>query len=294
LQNVYRGVIPATLGAIPSSALYFGAYESMKTLLMRCFPLEGDETVPKSHGSSSRKVRPNTLSNRLMVHALAAMSGNVLSSAVFVPKELVKQQLQFQQSGNALGVIVDILATKGLGGLYLGYKATLMRNIPTAVLRFGLYEEFRYRWYTQQQNRTGKENQHAVPSSAKFFWAGAAAGVIASGLMTPVDVLKTRLATGTCPVDVRICFLSVIKEEGLVGLYSGAGSRMFFSGAFSAIGFGTFEWAKKVLGVSASSITQQNGARQQSKTARKSNMKHIHSGISLAGTTVEGLSSNKN
>jgi solute carrier family 25 (mitochondrial S-adenosylmethionine transporter), member 26 len=268
LQNVYRGVIPATLGAIPSSALYFGAYESMKTLLTRCFPMEGEETMPQSQGSS-RKARPNTVSNRILVHALAAMSGNVLSSGVFVPKELIKQQLQFRQSGNALSVVVDILATKGLGGLYVGYKATLIRNIPTAVLRFGLYEEFRYRWYTQQQKRTGEKDSSVVTSSAKFFLAGAAAGVIASGLMTPVDVLKTRLATGTCPVDVRICFLNVIKEEGFVGLYSGAGSRMFFSGAFSAIGFSTFEWAKSLLGVSSSSITQQKGSRQQPKSDAK-------------------------
>jgi Mitochondrial carrier protein len=237
IQKVYRGVIPAAVGAIPSSALYFGAYESMKALLKRRFPLEGDCKPVKGV-----KLRKNTFPNRLLVHALAAMSGNVLSSAVFVPKELVKQQLQYRQSGNVLGVMVDILTTKGLGGMYLGYKATLLRNIPTAVLRFSLYEEFRYRW-------TDPEERDSNIVSPKFFLAGAAAGVLASGVMTPVDVLKTRLATGTCPVDVRSCFLWVIQQEGIAGLYSGAGSRMVFSGAFSAIGFGTFEWAKGVLGV---------------------------------------------
>jgi solute carrier family 25 S-adenosylmethionine transporter 26 len=89
--------------------------------------------------------------------------------------------------------------------------------------------------------------------SPKFFLAGAVAGAIASGAMTPVDVLKTRLATGTCPVDVKSCFWLVVREEGITGLYSGAGARMVFSGAFSAIGFGTFEWAKAVMGVSSAS-----------------------------------------
>ena len=249
LQNVYRGVIPACLGAIPSSALYFGAYESMKTLLTRYFP-----TVADNNGDNSQ------FSNRLLVHAMAAMSGNILSSAIFVPKELVKQQLQFRQTGNVLGVMFEILNQKGLGGLYVGYKATLLRNIPTAVMRFSLYEEFRYRWYTQDQLRLklspnstkkDKSSRGGIVLSPKFFLAGACAGAIASGIMTPVDVVKSRITTGTCPVDVKNCFLFVIKDEGLAGLYAGAGSRMFFSGVFSAIGFGTFEFAKGVLGVSS-------------------------------------------
>ena len=98
----------------------------------------------------------------------------------------------------------------------------------------------------------------------------AAAGVLASGVMTPVDVLKTRLATGTCPVDVRSCFLWVIKEEGIAGLYSGAGSRMIFSGAFSAIGFGTFEWAKGVLGVSTTKPSAKPIASSSAKKKKKS------------------------
>lgn len=46
--------------------------------------------------------------------------------------------------------------------------------------------------------------------------------------------------------------MHTVKQEGLIGLYSGAGSRMIFSGVFSAIGFATFEWAKGQLGVATS------------------------------------------
>jgi hypothetical protein len=83
-----------------------------------------------------------------------------------------------------------------------------------------------------------------------MFVSGAIAGAVASGIMTPVDVVKTRLATGTCPLGVQNCFRHVIQEMGWKGLYAGAGSRMMWSGAFSAIGFGTFELVKDALGVS--------------------------------------------
>lgn len=249
--RAYNGLIAATLGAIPSSALYFGAYESMKRLIR-----------------SQYREDPPSLTSRLLVHAAAAASGNVISSAVFVPKELIKQQMQY--TGDSIGrTMWRIVSEKGPRGLYLGYKATLMRNIPSACLRFVIYEELKRSWHTngrlvQRQNRDSKFDSF----SWKLFAAGALAGAVASGIMTPIDVIKTRLATGTCPVDVPGCLLHVIREQGWSGLYAGAGSRMAFSGAFSAIGFATFETAKSCLGVNDSPPVRDGSRRQQQRQQR--------------------------
>lgn len=40
-------------------------------------------------------------------------------------------------------VVSSILRERGVQGLYSGYRATLLRNIPSAVLRFALYEELK-------------------------------------------------------------------------------------------------------------------------------------------------------
>ena len=230
VKKAYRGVLPATLGAIPSSALYFGAYEIMKTLISKVLP-------------------DKTFTSRLTIHAMAAASGNALSSLVFVPKEFIKQRLQYTESSTVWGIISSTMKENGTRGLYCGYQATLLRNIPSAIIRFVLYEEFKYRWYNpQQQNQT----THNVMQLPTLFLAGALAGAIASGCMTPVDVIKTRLATGTLPT-VTGGFVSslhsLLETEGWKALYAGAPSRMIWSGAFSAIGFGTFEAAKSALGV---------------------------------------------
>jgi len=232
IQRAYRGLIPATLGAIPSSALYFGAYESMKTLIQ-------SQTC-----ADKTKYR-----NRLWVHALSAAAGNVMSSLVFVPKELIKQQMQYMDT-NVGSVCVRLLREQGIRGLYSGYQATLMRNIPSAMLRFVVYEELKWAWYTKDKAET-KGDPVALGFDWKLFAAGAVAGALASGFMTPIDVLKTRLSTGTCPVDVNPlgCAQHVIRETGWGSLYAGAGSRMVWSGAFSAIGFGSLEAAKGWLGV---------------------------------------------
>jgi hypothetical protein len=89
--------------------------------------------------------------------------------------------------------------------------------------------------------------------------------------MTPVDVLKTRMSTGTCPVGVKSCVLHVFSEQGWKGMYAGAGSRMVWSGAFSAIGFGSFEAAKNFLGVpdnTAGTIQAKASSPKKYKNAR--------------------------
>lgn len=249
IQRAYAGWAPAVCGAIPSSALYFGAYESMKRFITA--RTTTDQALPASR------------LHRLGIHATAAASGNILSSMVFVPKELVKQQMQFQGEGARFGkVLLQILKRSGVRGLYCGYQATLMRNIPSAMLRFVLYEELKWAWYTNPEptsgaggssSKRGKGGTLVGIEPLQFSWqlfaAGAVAGALASGIMTPVDVLKTRLSTGTCPIDVGSCVKFVLKEEGWAGLYAGAGSRILWSGAFSAIGFGSFEAAKTWLGV---------------------------------------------
>jgi solute carrier family 25 S-adenosylmethionine transporter 26 len=231
-RTVYAGVWTAITGAVPSSALYFGAYESAKRVLQT-----------NHHYFSSSN---SSLAERWLLHASAAATGNVVSSAIFVPKELIKQQLQYHGgNSNVQSVVRQILQQRGMAGLYTGYAATLLRNIPSAALRFGFYEEFKRAWCT---NDDDDDDDHRA-FRWKLFAAGAAAGALASGFMTPVDVLKTRLSTGTCAVDLQHCVRTVIQESGYTALWAGAGSRMINSAAFSAIGFGTFEAAKHVFGV---------------------------------------------
>jgi hypothetical protein len=253
MSRLYRGILPAALGAIPSSALYFGAYESCKTTLENLM-LKGDD---------NDKDGKSTFRERFLVHGLAAASGNILSSSVFVPKEVIKQQLQYQAqsaSSTTTGMttsVMSVIQQKGIVGLYTGYGATLMRNIPSAMIRFVLYEELK-RKFRGNADVAGGSCRH---TSLATFGAGLLAGSTASFLMTPVDVLKTRMATGTCPLGVKNCMMYIVQSVGYRGLYAGAGSRMLWSGCFSAVGLASFEFIKGRLGVATKTpaITGKDG-----------------------------------
>jgi len=76
---------------------------------------------------------------------------------------------------------------------------------------------------------------------------------LSSILTTPIDVVKTRLATGMlapgAPVWRSIWLIS--RDEGLSVLYAGAGERVLWSALFGGIGLSCFEYCKKHLMLAA-------------------------------------------
>lgn len=56
-----------------------------------------------------------------------------------------------------------------------------------------------------------------------FFVSGALAGALASGFMTPMDVIKTRISTNTIPPNMGLAknIQWVLQEHGWQGLYAG-------------------------------------------------------------------------
>ena len=59
------------------------------------------------------------------------------------------------------------------------------------------------------------------------------------------------MSTGKIPRELGILGAGnyLVKNHGLGGLFAGAQARMVWSGAFSAVGFGTFELVKKAMGI---------------------------------------------
>ena len=193
MQQAYSGVLSAVLFSIPSSALYFGAYETAKTFLMSKF--------------SDKDKSKLQLRTRLTIHGLAAASGNIASSIIFVPKEYIKQQMQVSKGQLMLmDVVKSTFQTKGITGFYKAYSSTIMRNIPSAILRFALYEELnrafsshRHRHHDNNDNNNDPSLSSSIRIMPLCFLHGALAGAMSSGTMTPLDVVKPRIATNAVP-----------------------------------------------------------------------------------------------
>ncbi|CAO1943169.1 unnamed protein product [Urochloa humidicola] len=217
--GLYRGLSAVILGSASSSAIYFGTCELAKSLLRPHLP-------------------------PFLVPPLAGASGNVSSSAIMVPKELITQRLQ---SGAAKGrswqVLLQIVHNDGFFGLYAGYAATLLRNLPAGVLSYSSFE------YLKAFTLKHRNKERLTPGESVL--CGALAGAISAALATPLDVVKTRLMTrvGTQAGSRTVLgtMREVVAEEGLMGLSRGIGPRVLHSACFAAIGYCAFETARLAI-----------------------------------------------
>lgn len=247
---LYAGIAPALLGSALSSALYFGVYELAKTQLSSLAP------------DAFRDRR-----QRVPLTALSAACGNVASSVLFVPKEVVKQRMQAGlHSGRFFSAAVAVVRTSGMPGLYRGYKATLLRNIPSTMIRFALYEELKI------LGVRAKGGQQLKPR--EFVLAGALAGATSSAFTTPMDVVKTRLATGVIEPGAGIAgaLKDIFQRDGVAGLFVGLRPRLIWAALFAAVGFSSYEMCKAwVMGMRTGNLERQiarGSARRQAKLWR--------------------------
>ncbi len=84
----------------------------------------------------------------------------------------------------------------------------------------------------------------------KHFISGAIAGAISSAITTPFDVVKTLSATGKLPAGQGMIagMESIVRTNGLLGLYAGVQPRIIMSAIFTAVGFSAFDAFKTLLG----------------------------------------------
>lgn len=116
IAGLYSGVQAAFLGSVMSSSVYFGTYELAKGIF------------------SSVANWPEAL-----VPPFAAVLGNITSSAILVPKEVIKQRMQAGAPGTARHVFMSTIQNDGVLGLYAGYSAALLRNLPTNIISFSTF-----------------------------------------------------------------------------------------------------------------------------------------------------------
>ncbi|KAH3901203.1 related to mitochondrial carrier protein [Saccharomycodes ludwigii] len=188
-RGLYSGYTAAMLGSFPNAAIFFGTYESLKRAMI------------DKNGY-----------NETFSHLTAGFMGDLVSSFIYVPSEVLKTRLQLQGRFNRKlfgynglrDAIYKIYKNEGLSAFFFGYKATLWRDLPFSALQFAFYEKFRQ--YATELEKIS-ENDYNVEDHSKELSliselaTGAAAGGLAGILTTPMDVIKTRIQTSNEPVN---------------------------------------------------------------------------------------------
>ncbi|XP_020855627.1 electrogenic aspartate/glutamate antiporter SLC25A13, mitochondrial isoform X1 [Phascolarctos cinereus] len=259
--GLYRGLVPQLLGVAPEKAIKLTVNDFVRDKFER-----KDGSIP--------------LAAEILAGGCAGGSQVIFTN----PLEIVKIRLQVAgeiTTGprvSALSVVRDL----GFFGIYKGAKACFLRDIPFSAIYFPCYAHVKASF--------AQEDGHVSPGS--LLLAGAIAGMPAASLVTPADVIKTRLQvaarTGqTTYSGVVDCFQKILREEGHRALWKGTGARVFRSSPQFGVTLLTYELLQRWLYVDFGG-TKPASPEPAVKSLRPPNADHV-GGYKLAVATFAGI-----
>jgi len=209
IRGLYRGLLPQMVGVAPEKAIKLTVNDFLRGLFRD--PQRGDIYLPLE---------------------ILAGGGAGASQVLFTnPLEIVKIRLQTQGEASRLHGIapkgtLTIIKELGFFGLYKGAGACLLRDIPFSAIYFPTYAGTKQKLTDRRPDKK--------PKPVDLLLAGAIAGVPAASLVTPADVIKTRLQVEARKGQqtysgIRDCFWKVLKAEGPLAFGKGAAARVFRS-----------------------------------------------------------------
>jgi len=215
-SGLYRGLVPQLMGVAPEKAIKLTMNDLARDKLRKL----NDGQLP------------------IWAEMIAGGCGGASQVMFTNPLEIVKIRLQVAgeiTSGprvSAWGVVKEL----GFFGLYKGSRACFMRDIPFSMIYFPAYAHLKPAF--------ADENGYNSPLS--LLTAGAIAGMPAASLVTPADVIKTRLqvvarAGQTSYSGVTDAVKKIYAEEGFAAFWKGAVARMCRSSPQFGVTLVTYE-----------------------------------------------------
>lgn len=216
-RNLYRfssrGFFPSVLMSFPQGGMRLATYEYSKENLSPYLPL-------------------------IINSATCAVLGDLSSSFIKIPKELITQKIQTGQYNSTREVMKEVFMKRNFLSLYRGTASTVMRDIPFMVSLFSSYDFIKY----QKQKREQEGNNM---STLEFTLTGGLSGGFAGFITTPCDVIKTRIMTSTNKnQNITNTMIGLLQEDGFKSLFRGAGYRTVWWFGICSIFFPIYETLK--------------------------------------------------
>lgn len=166
-------------------------------------------------------------------------TARTFAGAVMIPFTVVKTRME---SGtfhyrSVTAALTDIIGTQGVRGLGRGLGPTLARDVPFS----GLYLAF----YDILKSKTPGWLSSSSPESAHMC-AGLGAGLLASIVTQPADVVKTRMQTGSMS-GLASTVSSLYTEAGVAAFTAGLAPRMLRRTVMAALAWTVYERVNRTL-----------------------------------------------
>jgi solute carrier family 25 phosphate transporter 23/24/25/41 len=207
--------------------------------------LLGDNRVASAASPTGARIPQRNMWKYLIYGALSG----AISRTATAPLERLKILVQVQDidnrkprySSGVLSSLAKMWKDEGFTGYYKGNGTNCVRIMPSSAVRFYSYELYK------------KHLWGDIPAASlenyKRLLSGALAGITATSVTHPLDLARTRLAIQTTGQKYSGLFgtmLTVVKEEGVTGLYKGMGTSCLGVAPFVALNFASSEGLREL------------------------------------------------
>eukprot|EP00210_Caulerpa_lentillifera_P009520 g9079.t1 len=226
VRGLWRGTRESFLIAVPMVGLYLPLYDTF---------------VERMSGLG------------LAAPVVAGSLARTIANFVVAPLEILRTRVQAVQQFALSGSVTSLNEFDWGQGrsyrqkvrtLWRGYGATVARDVPFTAVYWGLLEPIRKKLLIQND----RDLKNVIFANSI---AGAAAGVFAAAITTPMDVVKTRTqiaqSKGNSVPRIRDVLKTVYRTEGITGLFSGIAPRTIRVAPSCAIVLSTYEIFKRIL-----------------------------------------------
>ncbi|XP_029996137.1 mitochondrial glycine transporter A-like [Sphaeramia orbicularis] len=218
LLGLWKGVSPSFVRTIPGVGIYFSTYYTLK-----------------QHFFQDRS--PGALEAVLLGGGARTVAGIIM-----LPVTVIKTRFECGRYsyGSVTGALRSVVQTEGPGALFSGLMATLFRDVPFS----GIYVMF----YSQTKASLPKEISVSAWAPLANFSCAVLAGVMASLITQPADVVKTHVQ-----VNPQLRTLEAIRyiymEHRLQGFLRGAVPRLLRRTMMAAMAWTVYEQMMTHMGL---------------------------------------------
>ena len=159
--------------------------------------------------------------------------------------------------------------TEGLGGFFKGNGANCLKVAPTRGVQFFAFEAFKQKLLERKRRRhrnagngSGIDASSVTLTPVERLLAGGVAGMIASSLVYPLEVIKTMRTVypGQYP-GIGAAASGVFKQAGLKGFYKGLNPTLLAMFPYVGVEFAIYESCKIAVEAMLHKRAQVNGGK---------------------------------
>lgn len=210
VRILFQGLGPTILlGSVPSLGGFFLLYAPCKRVLQE---RNAELLLPIASG-------------------VCAIPATILA----VPADVVKKRLVLGMNPTVMSAVREVVARDGIyRGLFAGWHINLVKDIPFAGIKIGLYEAIvpLYQKHMQQY-----PEQELTTMGATV--CGLVSGIGCAILTAPLDVINTRIKADDKAIhhstSIRAVSRDIVQQEGVSALFRGVVMRSFVLGVGSSI-----------------------------------------------------------